>query len=79
MFRRRPPWLSLLVLLVAWAFHGTVVRGDADFDSVRVRMAKDHSGKAGDPKGKYWRKCQLVLHSNVKVHIAKRLGIDEST
>lgn len=27
---------------------------DADFESVRTRLSRDHSGKAGDPKDKYF-------------------------
>ena len=34
-----------------------IVKGDADFESVRVLMTHDSSGKVGDPKGKYWREC----------------------
>ncbi|KAL9615357.1 MAG: hypothetical protein Q9167_000185 [Letrouitia subvulpina] len=48
-------WLSLALLLVALGLNGALVRGDADFESVRVRMTKDSSGKGGDPKEKYWR------------------------
>ena len=33
-----------------------LVSGDADFESVRTRLTRDHSGKAGDPPGKYFRK-----------------------
>ena len=29
-------------------------RRDADFESVRTRLSRDHSGKAGDPKDKYF-------------------------
>ena len=32
------------------------VNGDADFESVRVLMMQDSSGRGGDPKEKYWRK-----------------------
>ena len=34
-----------------------VVVGDADFESVRISLSKDHSGKAGDPKEKFFRMC----------------------
>ncbi|KAI4165953.1 MAG: hypothetical protein LQ342_000384 [Letrouitia transgressa] len=50
-------WVSLALLLVALGFNGVLVRGDADFESVRVRMTKDSSGKGGDPKEKYWHKA----------------------
>lgn len=42
-------------------------------------MSKDHSGKAGDPKEKYWRKSLLDSHSIVTIRIAEGLGTDEST
>ena len=49
-------WLSLALSLVCVGlFENVVVRGDADFESVRVRLNKDHSGKRGDPKEKYFR------------------------
>lgn len=32
----------------------TIERKDADFASVRTRLVKDHSGKKGDPKDKYF-------------------------
>lgn len=51
---------SLCVLLVgAWS-SGLVLglprlrRRDADFQSVRTRLVEDYSGKAGDPKDKYF-------------------------
>jgi hypothetical protein len=31
-----------------------VRKRDADFMSVRTRLKKDHSGKGGDPKEKYF-------------------------
>jgi len=31
-------------------------RRDADFESVRTKLYKDRSGKAGDSKDKYFRK-----------------------
>ena len=49
-------WLSLAVaLLCIGLFDQVGVHGDADFESVRMRLNKDHSGKRGDPKEKYFR------------------------
>ena len=49
-------WLSLAISLVCLGLLETVVvNADADFESVRVRLTKDHSGKRGDPKEKYFR------------------------
>jgi hypothetical protein len=33
---------------------GPLRKRDADFESVRTRLTKDHSGKGGDPKQKYF-------------------------
>ena len=48
-------WLSLALSLVALVLETAVVDADADFESVRVRLMKSYSGKAGDPKEKYFR------------------------
>lgn len=48
--------LTLALVFLALALQCAEVRGDADFESVRVLMTKDSSGKGGDPKEKYWRK-----------------------
>lgn len=37
------------------------VRGDADFMSVRTSLAKDYSGKGGDPAEKYFREFFFFL------------------
>lgn len=47
--------LQLGALLTAAAIG--LVRGDADFMSVRTSLAKDYSGKGGDPADKYFREC----------------------
>ncbi|OJJ47703.1 hypothetical protein ASPZODRAFT_131258 [Penicilliopsis zonata CBS 506.65] len=52
-------WLSRsLVLLVAIA----QVRADADFMSVRTSLAKDYSGKGGDPGEKYFHESTFHHH-----------------
>ena len=49
-------WLSLAISLICVTLlDQAIVNGDADFESVRVRLNKDHSGKRGDPKEKYFR------------------------
>ena len=52
MLRRSLRWLSLATLLALVIHRGTVVKADADFESVRVALQRDHSGKGGDPKEK---------------------------
>jgi hypothetical protein len=37
------------------------VAADADFMSVRTQLAKDWSGKGGDPGDKYFRECLFSL------------------
>ena len=56
MLRRRPgiAWLLLCASLLA-AMLPRRVTADADFESVRTGMLEDHSGKAGDPKEKFFR------------------------
>ena len=44
-------WLALLVCFFSWP----LTIADADFQSVRVGLEKDWSGKAGDPPQKYFR------------------------
>ena len=47
--------LALLLSLLVFLQPGPA-RGDADFNSVRVRLDyQDSSGRGGDPPGKYWR------------------------
>lgn len=54
-------WLSFAILLVCSFNNRTLVKADADFLSVRTRLKKDHSGKGGDPKAKYFREPGLLL------------------
>ena len=57
----RPNWLSSLLLLFTLALQCFPVDGDADFESVRVRLTKDWSGRRGDPKHKYWRESEEFI------------------
>ena len=59
MLPRLSSWLSLATPLIALVLLCAPVRGDASFESVRVLMKEDSSGRIGDPPGKYWRKLQL--------------------
>jgi hypothetical protein len=46
--------LSLLSLLSVVQCAPSIRKRDADFESVRTRLSRDHSGKIGDPKDKYF-------------------------
>jgi len=59
----RVPYSFSLAILLTWAFQCAWVRGDADFESVRVLMTEDSSGKGGDPKEKYWREWSIPMAS----------------
>lgn len=50
-FARNASTISLLLLFLAWTLE---VIGDADFDSVKVKMIKNTSGR-WDSRIKYWR------------------------
>lgn len=50
------PWTLLVIPLLCLRLHHVLVAADADFESVRVGLTSDHSGKLGDPKEKYFRK-----------------------
>lgn len=55
---------------------GPVVRRrDADFDSVRTRLDRDHSGKAGDPKDKYFH--ESTFHPHYDGRFADRVLSDD--
>ena len=52
------------------------VSADADFESVRTRLDRDHSGKAGDPKEKYFH--ESIFHPHYDGRFADRtLGYEE--
>jgi hypothetical protein len=53
MILRSARWLSLAIS--GLALLPTLVRADADFESVRISLLRDRSGKGGDPKEKYFR------------------------
>ena len=48
--------ICLLILVSFSIVHcaPSIRKRDADFESVRTRLWRDHSGKAGDPKDKYF-------------------------
>ena len=61
MIPQQPCWLTLAVVFLTLALQCAFVRADADFESVRVLMTQDSSGKGGDPKEKYWRKWRIPV------------------
>ncbi|KAG6991260.1 switch 2 [Physcia stellaris] len=62
MITRQPCWFALALVFLALALQCAQVRGDADFESVRVLMTEDSSGKGGDPKEKYWHESVFHPH-----------------
>jgi hypothetical protein len=55
-----PSWAVCLCLL--WGFTtianaAPLQKRDADFASVRYKLARERSGRGGDPKQKYFREC----------------------
>ncbi|KAI4124846.1 MAG: hypothetical protein LQ338_004600 [Usnochroma carphineum] len=62
MILRGTSWLSLAVVFLTLALQCAEVKGDADFESVRVLMTEDSSGKGGDPKDKYWHESVFHPH-----------------
>ena len=58
MTTRHLSWASVAVFLLSIIsfHHKALVKGDAAFIDVRTKLEKDHSGKRGDPKDKYFRK-----------------------
>ena len=54
--------ITSTLLLIATTLLWRTVNADADFDSVRVNHDyEDKSGRAGDPKEKYWRELSPLL------------------
>ena len=51
-------WASIAVffLSLTWFDPKVLIVGDARFIDVRTKLDKDHSGRKGDPKDKYFRK-----------------------
>ncbi|KAL9584198.1 MAG: hypothetical protein Q9212_002263 [Teloschistes hypoglaucus] len=62
MILRVSSWLTVAVILLALALQCALVVGDADFESVRVLMTEDSSGKGGDPEEKYWHESVFIDH-----------------
>ncbi|KAL8713351.1 MAG: hypothetical protein Q9220_002550 [cf. Caloplaca sp. 1 TL-2023] len=63
MILKATQWIHFaVVLLLALALPCAYVQGDADFESVRVLMTEDSSGKAGDPIEKYWHESVFIDH-----------------
>lgn len=52
------------------------VSADADFESVRTRLEKDHSGKSGDPKEKFFHESTFHPHYDGRF-ATQTLGYDE--
>ncbi len=48
-------WWSLAIIIIGSVHGRALLKRDADFESVRTRLKKDHSGKAGDLVDKYFR------------------------
>ncbi|BDD59410.1 hypothetical protein MAP00_004618 [Monascus purpureus] len=55
-------FFSLLPLCALLAIVAGSVNGDADFMSVRTGLAKDYSGKGGDPAEKYFHESTFHYH-----------------
>ncbi|KAI9821152.1 MAG: hypothetical protein M1827_003886 [Pycnora praestabilis] len=58
------PWLLLFLGLLGPMIANALpfAKRDADFASVRTKLAKDHSGKGGDPKEKYFHESVFHPH-----------------
>ena len=53
-----------------------IQKRDADFLSVRTKLHKDMSGKAGDPKEKYFRES---IQKPSMIQVADRVALFEQT
>ncbi|KAL8695074.1 MAG: hypothetical protein Q9218_000352 [Villophora microphyllina] len=62
MILRASSWLPFALVVLALALQCALVQGDADFESVRVLMTQDSSGKGGDPEEKYWHESVFHPH-----------------
>ena len=62
-FRLRT-WSSIAIFLLALLpfDHNAFVKGDASFIDVRTNLARDRSGRKGDPIGKYFRRFFVSRH-----------------
>ena len=60
----RTCFLSLTTLLSIIQCAPIIKKRDADFESVRKRLSRDHSGKAGDPKDKYFHESTVRANQN---------------
>jgi hypothetical protein len=58
----RTCFLLLSIVIVCSRVTGAPIqKRDADFESVRTRLSRDHSGKAGDPKDKYFHESTVRI------------------
>lgn len=55
-------WLCLFVSLLALVSERSTVKADADFESVRVNLVEDHSGKGGDQSEKFFHESTFHPH-----------------
>jgi hypothetical protein len=62
-------WLWLALTSSLWS--SSLVQADADFESVRTRLLKDHSGKPGDPPQKYFRKFYDLAMKILRTDVAQ--------
>ena len=71
-------WACIAVLILSISlFDGkALVKGDAAFIDVRTKLAKDRSGKKGDPKDKYFRKFFTATLETAALIV---ISADEST
>lgn len=77
MLLRLSCWLALAFCIINSVQARALLKRDADFESVRTRLEKDHSGKAGDPVDKYFREFLKARHEPGLV--SNISGADEST
>jgi len=56
----------------------SIRKRDADFESVRTRLSRDHSGKAGDPKDKYFHESTVSVSQPKFMHCGHLLTCHDS-